>query len=280
MIVRGSRLVVLTGYSVHDHSCVTVTSRNFVHNSYSIINFVSSHAHMRIIYHVSILRGWSISSIVIIFVVGSDRRMSSHYRTIIIVGKLVGSRGDVIHTHHSFSSHLSHHRAVSRIIATTVRSIVWRLCILLHPSYSFLSHCAGCQTSCSQPNTFNKAVGQSQTRQRMMTMSTFWKLEACHHDQALYSMKLLGSTVLVVRHCPYAFLMQFGHQFLALVGSVVVLPFINLCSKRRRRTVSTLGRCSLVAVIATILDITSFNVQCRPSIHSQGFGFHLTIMAT
>lgn len=62
---------------------------------------------------------------------------------------------------------------------------------------------------------------------------------------------LLGSTVLVVRHCPYAY-MQFGHQFLALVGFVVVLPLINSCSKRRRRTVSTLGRCSLVAVIATI----------------------------
>jgi len=91
-------------------------------------------------------------------------------------------------------------------------------------------------------------------------------------------MKLLGSTVLVVRHCPYAF-MQFGHQFLVLVGSVVVLPLINLCSKRRRRTVSTLGRCSLVAVIATILDIISF-IQCRPSNHSRGFGFHLTIMAT
>lgn len=101
LIVRGSRLVVSTGYSVHDHSCVTVTSRNFVHNSYSIINFVSSHAHMHIIYHV---------------VIGSDRRMTSHYRIIIIVGKLVGSRGDVIHTHHSFLSHLSRHRAVSRIM--------------------------------------------------------------------------------------------------------------------------------------------------------------------
>ena len=116
LIVRGRRLVVSMGYSVHDHSCVTVTSRYFVHNSHSIINFVSSHAHMHIIYHVSILRGWSISSIVIIFVIGSDRRMSSHYCTIIIVGKLVGSRGDVIHTHHTFSSHLSRHRAVSRIM--------------------------------------------------------------------------------------------------------------------------------------------------------------------